>query len=168
MVELPKTEEELQTLLAAREKEVTDNLTAKHNGDMAAMRKKHDDELAKAKQQANMTAEQIAEQKIKEQQEHDANELAELRAYKKQSILGEKLAKEGLPSFFKNDTRLLNAEEGDYDKVIKDIKKEYESVLPKGANRSTVVPNAQGEKPADKKQEAYNAFGEALKEIVNS
>ena len=168
MVELPKTEEELQTLLAAREKEVTDNLTAKHNGDMAAMRKKHDDELAKAKQQANMTAEQIAEQKIKEQQEHDANELAELRAYKKQSILGEKLAKEGLPSFFKNDTRLLNAEEGDYDKVIKDIKKEYESVLPKGANRSTVVPNAQGEKPTDKKQEAYNAFGEALKEIVNS
>ena len=166
MVELPKNEAELQELLAAKEKEVTDNLTAKHNGDMASMRKKYDDDIKKAKEQANMTAEQIAEQKYKEQQEKDANELAELRAYKKQTTLGERLAKEGLPSYLKNDVRLLNAEDGDLDKVIKDVKKDYEANLPKGASHSTVVPNAQGEKPVDKKREAYNAFGEALKEIV--
>ena len=142
MVELPKTEAELQALLEAREKEVTDTLTAKHNSDMASMRKKHDDEIKKAKEQANMSAEQLAEQKYKEQQEEKDRELNELRAYKKQGIISSKLEKEGLPSFFKNDARLLNAEEGDYDKVIKDIKKEYDATLPKGATHSTVVPTA--------------------------
>ena len=64
--------------------------------------------------------------------------------------------------------RLLNAEEGDYDKVIKDIKKEYEADRPKGATHSTVVQNAQGsgDKAKDNKQAAFDAFGEALKEVV--
>lgn len=144
MVELPKNEAELQALLDQKEKEVTDTLTAKHNNEMASQRKKHDDELKKAKEQANMTAEQIAEQKYKEQQENDAKELAELRSYKKQTIIGEKLAKEGMPSYFKNDNRLLTAEEGDLDKVIKDIKKEYEADKPKGATHSTIVQQAAG------------------------
>lgn len=166
MVELPKTEAELQALLDAREKEVTDNLTAKHNGDMAAMRKKHDDELAKAKQQANMTAEQIAEQKYKEQQENDARELAELRDYKKQSIIGEKLAKEGLPSYLKNDIRLRNAEEGDLDKVIKEVKKDYDADRPKGATHSTVVQTGGQRATGDAKQQAFEEMGKALGELV--
>ena len=53
-----------------------------------------------------------------------ACELAELRQFKKNAVLSEKLKKEGLPDFFKNDTRLLNAEDGNIDKVIKDIKKD--------------------------------------------
>ena len=166
MVELPKTEAELQALLDAREKEVTDNLTAKHNGDMAAMRKKHDDELAKAKQQANMTAEQIAEQKYKEQQENDARELAELRDYKKQSIIGERLAKEGLPSYLKNDIRLRNAEEGDLDKVIKEVKKDYDADRPKGATHSTVVQTGGQRATGDAKQQAFEEMGKALGELV--
>ena len=166
MVELPKTEEELQTLLAAKEKEVTDVLTAKHNSDMAAMRKKHDDEIAKTKQQANMSAEQIAEQKYKEQQENDAKELGELRAFKKSTILGEKLSKEGLPSYFKNDNRLLTAEEGDLDKVIKDIKKEYEADRPKGATHSTVVQTGGQKATGDAKQQAFEEMGKALGELV--
>lgn len=168
MVELPKNEAELQALLDAQEQEIAEKWKAKHDGEMASMRKKHDEELKRAKEQANMTAEELAEQKYKEQQEAKDKELNELRAYKKQGIIGSKLEKEGLPSFFKNDSRLLNAEEGDYDKVIKEIKKEYEAVLPKGATHSTVVPNAQGSgnKPQDDKQAAFNAFGEALKEVV--
>ena len=168
MTELPKTEAELQALLDANTKEVTDNLTAKHNSDMANMRKKHDDEIAKVKNQANMTAEQVAEQKYKEQQEKDANELTELRAYKKQTVLGERLAKEGLPSYLKNDVRLLNAEDGDLDRVIKDVKKDYEANLPKGATHSTVVQNAQGNKQVSAKEEAYKEFGDTLKEIVGN
>lgn len=168
MVELPKNEAELQALLDAREQETAEKWKAKHDGEMASMRKKHDEELKRAKEQANMTAEELAEQKYKEQQEAKDKELNELRAYKKQGIIGSKLEKEGLPSFFKNDSRLLNAEEGDYDKVIKEIKKEYEAALPKGATHSTVVPNAQGSgnKQQDDKQAAFNAFGEALKEVV--
>ena len=168
MTELPKTEQELNDLIAQKVQEKADELTAKHNGEMASQRKKYDDDIKKAKEQANMTAEQIAQEKIKEQQEADQKELAELRAYKKSGEISKRLAKEGLPDFFKNDTRLLNAEDGDLDKVVKDIKKEYDSYLPKGATHSTVVPNAQNQPPVDKKQEAYNKMGEALKELTGN
>jgi len=168
MVELPKTEAELQALLDAKANEITDSLTAKHNSDMANMRKKHESELAKAKEQANMTAEQLAEQRYREQQEADQKELADLRAYKKQGEITQKLEKEGLPSFFKNDTRLLNAEAGDYDKVIKEIKKEYEAILPKGASTSTVVQTStQGGKPQQTPQDlAFEKMGEAIAEAL--
>ena len=169
MTELPKTEQELNDLIAAKVQEKADELTAKHNGEMATQRKKYDDELKKAKEQAGKTAEEIAQEKIKEQQERDAQELTELRQFKKNTVLGEKLKKEGLPDYFKNDTRLLNAEDGDLDKVIKDIKKDYEQYQPKGANHSTVVPTQsqtiqKGEQ--DTKVVAFEKMGDALKEIV--
>lgn len=168
MTELPKTEQELNDLIASKVKEETDKLTAKHNGEMATQRKKFDDDLKKAKEQANMSAEEIAQQKIKEQQEAKDQELNELRAYKKQSIIGEKLAKENLPSFLKNDARLLNAEDGNIDKVVKDIKKEYEASLPKGATHSTVVnTNGKGANSGTTDKElAMEKMGEALKQIV--
>ena len=169
MTELPKTEQELNDLIAAKVQEKADELTAKHNGEMATQRKKYDDDLKKAKEQAGKTAEEIAQEKIKEQQERDAQELTELRQFKKNTVLGEKLKKEGLPDYFKNDTRLLNAEDGDLDKVIKDIKKDYEQYQPKGANHSTVVPTQsqtiqKGEQ--DTKSVAFEKMGDALKEIV--
>lgn len=168
MTDLPKTEQELNDLIATKVQEKADELTAQHNGQMASMRKKYDDDLKKAKEQANMTAEQIAAEKVKEQQEHDAQELAELRQFKKNSVLTEKLKKEGLPEFFKNDTRLLNAEDGNLDKVIKDIKKEYEQYQPKGATHSTVVPtqNQAITKSEDGKSAAFEKMGDALKELI--
>ena len=168
MTELPKTEAELQALLEAKEQEVTENLTAKHNGEMASIRKKHEAELTKAKEQANMSAQELAEQKVREQQEHDAQELAELRQFKKNSVLTEKLKREGLPEFFKNDTRLLNAEDGDVDKVIKDIKKEFDAYQPKGATHSTVVPtqNQTVNKQQDDKGAAFEKMGDAIKELI--
>ena len=168
MTELPKTEAELQALLEAKEQEVTENLTAKHNGEMASIRKKHEAELTKAKEQANMSAQELAEQKVKEQQEHDAQELAELRQFKKNSVLTEKLKKEGLPEFFKNDTRLLNAEDGNIDKVIKDIKKEFDAYQPKGATHSTVVPTQSQhvDNTGDEKGKAYQEMGDAIKELI--
>ena len=167
MQELPKTEQELNDLIDAKVNEATEKLQAQHNGAMANLRKKYDDDLKKAKDQANLTAEEIAQQRIKEENEAKDRELNELRSFKKQSIISEKLAKESLPSFFKNDARLLNAEDGDVDKVIKDIKKEYEQTLPKGATHSTVVSTPTGSKPqGDDKQAAYNAMGDALKSLV--
>ena len=139
MVELPKTEAELQGLIDEAVNKATTALKAEFDGKFATQRKKHDDEIAKIKADAGKSAEELAQERIKEQQEKDANELAELRSFKKTTILGEKLAKEGLPSYFKNDNRLLTAEEGDLDKVIKDIKKEYEATLPKGNTTSSVI-----------------------------
>ena len=168
MTELPKTEQELNDLIAAKVQEKADELTSQHNGAMANMRKKYESDLAKAKEQANMTAEQIAAEKVKEQQEARDNELNELRQFKKNTILTEKLKKEGLPDFFKNDTRLLNAEDGNVDKVIKDIKKEYEQYQPKGATHSTVVPtqNQTVNKQQDDKGAAFEKMGDAIKELI--
>ena len=169
MTELPKTEQELNDLIAQKVQEKTDELTSQHNGQMANMRKKYESDLAKAKEQANMTAEQIAAEKVKEQQEAKDNELNELRQFKKNTILTEKLKKEGLPDFFKNDTRLLNAEDGNVDKVIKDIKKEFEAYQPKGATHSTVVPTQNqsvSNSPDDNKGIAFEKMGDAIKELI--
>lgn len=168
MVELPKTEQELNDLIEQKVNEATEKQNAKHNSDMANLRKKYDEDLKKAKEQAGKTAEELAQEKVKEQNDAKDKELAELRAYKKTGELSKKLAKEGLPDFFKNDTRLLNAEDGDIDKVIKDIKKEYGDAIPKGATHSTVVQTAQGQKQVDTKQEAYNKMGQALKELTGN
>lgn len=168
MTELPKTEQELNDLIAAKVQEATAEQEAKHNGQMATLRKKYEDDLKKAKEQAGKTAEEIAQERIKEQQEHDAQELTELRQFKKNTVLSEKLKKEGLPDFFKNDTRLLNAEEGNVDKVIKDIKKEFEAIQPTGATHSTVVPtqNQTVDKTQDDKSAAFEKMGDALKELI--
>lgn len=168
MVELPKTEQELNDLIDAKVNEATEKMTAKHNGEMASLRKKYDDDVKKAKEQANLSAEELAQQKIKEENEARETELNELRAYKKSNEISARLNKEGLPSYFKNDTRLLNANEGDLDKVIKDVKKEYEATLPKGATHSTVVQQANGQKPNQNgdKTQIYEAVGEVLKNAL--
>lgn len=161
--DLPKTEQELNDYVDAKVQAKVEELEAKHNGQMATLRKKYDDELKKAKEQAGLTAEQLAEQKVKEQYEAEQKELNELRAYKKSSEISQKLAKEGLPNYFKNDNRLLQAEDGDLDKVIKEVKKEYEATLPKGATHSTVVQTSQAQRPANDKTELYQEVGEAIK-----
>lgn len=169
MTELPKTEQELNDLIAAKVQEKADEMTAQHNGAMANMRKKYENDLAKAKEQAGKTAEEIAQERIKEQQEADQKELAELRAYKKSGEISKRLAKEGLPDFFKNDTRLLNAEDGTVDKVIKDIKKEYDASLPRGATHSTVVQTSTtgGNPQETEKDKAFEKMGEAIKSLIS-
>lgn len=173
MTELPKTEQELNDLITARIKEETEKLVSKHNGEMATMRQKYDAEVKKAKEQANMTAEELAQQKVKEQNEETQRELADLRAYKKSAEISARLSKEGLPSYFKNDTRLLSAEDGDLDKVIKDVKKEYEQTLPKGATKSTVVQTSTGGKPQgsgtskeEQQAQAFDSFGKQLNDLI--
>jgi len=171
MTELPKTEQELNDLIAAKVKEESDRLVAKHNGEMAQQRQKFDADLKKAKEQANMTAEELAAQKVKEQQDATIKELNELRAYKKSAIINERLQKENLPSYFKNDQRLMSAEDGDLDKVIKEVKKDYEASLPKGAVHSTVVqtstvkPTSKGAGD-DQKQAAFEEFGQQLNSFI--
>ena len=167
MVELPKTEEELTSLIKSEVEKATKELISKHNGEMASLRTKHDADLKKAKEQANLTAEEIAAQKIKEQQEADQQELATLREYKKSKTIEERLTKENLPNHFKYDTRLLNAKEEDFDKVVKDVKKEYEATLPKGNQTSTVVKAGGTQQPEKTSTDAANeAMAQVLGNIV--
>jgi len=167
MVELPKTEEELTSLIKSKIEEATKELVSKHNGEMASLRTKHDADLKKAKEQANLTAEEIAAQKIKEQQEADQKELTELREYKKGRTIEDRLAKENLPNHFKYDTRLLNASDDDFDKVVKDVKKEYEATLPRGNQTSTVVRTGGTQQPSATPDDAANeAFAQVLGSII--
>lgn len=169
-VKLPTTEQELNDLIDQKVNEATEKLVAKHNGEMAQQRQKYDADLKKVKEQANMTAEELATQKVKEQQDATTKELNELRAYKKSAEISTRLQKENLPTYFKNDQRLLSAEEGDLDKVIKDVKKEYEASLPKGATHSTVVQTStskgpkqiNGGDPNAERENAFRSFGDVL------
>ena len=168
MVELPKTEEELTSLIKSEIEKATKDLVSKHNGEMATLRTKHDAEIKKAKEQANLTAEELAAQKIKEQQEAQLQELEELRSYKKGKVIEERLTKENLPYHFKYDTRLLNASDEDFDKVVKEVKKEYEATLPKGNQTSTVVRTS-GQQPAKGETAtdiANEKFAETLGQII--
>jgi len=167
-MELPKTEQELNDLIDAKVNEVTEKLVAKHNGEMATMRQKHASDLQKAREQANLSAEEIAQQKIKEQQDADQQELNELRAYKKSTEISQRLAKEGLPEHFKYDTRLLSADDSALDRVIKDVKKEYEQSLPKGATHSSIVQNASSQKTTQttSKEELFEQVGNTLRDAL--
>ena len=152
---LPTTAEEMRKAIdEAVQKAVADKtneLVKKHNDEMAQYRVKakndQDQAVQKAIAEANLTAEQKAQKELEEQRKADQEELAQLRLEKKVNDRSKKLVEKGLPDFFKNDSRLLTAEDDKVDEVIDTIEKEYKSVLPKGATVSTNVgggtPNQQ-------------------------
>lgn len=161
---LTLTEEELQKKIDEAVKKATEETTAKlvkeHNESMAQQRIKAKDEqekaVKKAVEEANLTAEEKAKKELEEQLKADKEELELLRLEKKVNDRAKKLAEAELPDFFKNDTRLLNAEEDKVDDVIKTIKEEYSKVLPKGATVSTNVvtttPNGQTKKSKEQEE----------------
>lgn len=153
------TEEELQAKIDEAVKkavgEKTTELEKKHNEAMAQQRIKANDEKKKAVDEAvanaTLSAEQKAQKELEEKRKADAEELAQLRLEKKVNDRANKLKEKGLPEFFKNDSRLLNAEDDNVDEVINTIKSEYESVLPKGA---TVDTNVHGVSSGTNKEKA--------------
>ena len=164
------TEEELQKQIqeavnkAVAEK--TTELTKSHNEAMAQQRIKADDEKKKAVEKAvadaNLTAEQKAQKELEEQRKADLAELTQLRLEKKVNDRAAKLKEKGLPDFFKNDSRLLNAEDEQVDDVIKTISEEYNAVLPKGATVSTnvnVSTQKGGKSEAEKELERLRNLG---------
>lgn len=168
MAEQPKETVDFETLLAEKLAEQEKSFEAKHNAEMMKIRKDYEGKIADLKKQNELGKEEYARQKLEEQQQLDQQELQELRGFKKQVILQERLAKEGLPSYFKNDNRLLSAEDGNYDKVIRDIKREYEETLPKGNQYSSVVNTNTGNTPAVDDKDGLNAFGKVIENIVKN
>lgn len=158
------TEAEFNAKVEEAVANATKGLEKKHAEDMYALRKENKD-----LKNASLTLEERQKKELEEKEIAVGKELQELRAFKKSSILSERLAKENLPSYFKNDNRLLNAEEGDVDKVIKDIKKEYEASLPKGNTHSSVIQTGGNSTQAMSDKDKANAeFGKALQELINN
>lgn len=158
------TETELQSKIDDAVKTATDSLISKHNGEMASMRTKHNAELEKAKKEASMSAEELAQARASELAQAQESELNDLRAFKRQTIIKDKITAAGLPPYFVNDSRLLSANEGDIDKVIKTVKSEYEATLPKGNTHSTVVQTG-GQAPKDDKGKVFEDVGAAIGQI---
>jgi hypothetical protein len=123
--------------------ETTETLNKKHSDEMAQQRKKAKADTEKAVEQAvanaNLSAEEQAAKKIEEERRAEQEELAQLRLEKKINDRANKLKEKGLPDFFKNDSRLLNANDEEVDSVIATIEKEYKGSLPQGATVSTNV-----------------------------
>ena len=168
-MELPKTEAELQGIidnavsvaLEGAKKEYDGKL----NSGMASVRKDYDSKLAKVKSDYEASVDVEAEKKATEKVNAFMEEYNSLKAFKKSSDLSQRLAKEGLPDFFKNDARLLNATDDTFDKMLKQVKSEYEATQPKGNTHSSVVKTNVGGNTTGG-DEAKAAFGEALKELI--
>lgn len=158
------TQAELDAKVEEAVANATKNLTAEHNKAMYELRKEN-----KELKNANLSQEERTKKELEEKEIALGEELKDLRAFKKTTILNEKLAKENLPSYFKNDNRLLTAEDGDIDKVIKDIRKEYEASLPKGNTHTNIIQQGGTITPTGAKSEADIAtekMGEFLNEIL--
>lgn len=158
------TQAELDARVEEAVANATKDLEKKHNTEMYNARKE-----IKDLKNANLSQEELEKKVREEQDEAIKSELADLRAFKKGKLLEDKLAKEGLPTYFKNDTRLLNAEDGDFDKVLKSVKAEYESTLPKGNQHSSVIKT--GGKGAatggnNDKEAIYGEFASSLQKLV--
>lgn len=161
------TEEQLAEIEKAKQEAVAKALAEKevelkkqHDSEMAQMRikAKSDQEIAvkKAKDEATLSAEELARKELEEKTQEQANEIAELRAYKKQGELTKKLVDNNLPTFFVNDSRLLNSTNENVDDVIKTIKEEYKKSLPN--NGATITTNVIGSGSDNKEDNELNRF----------
>ena len=141
--EKAKLEQEKQEAIAKAVAEREAELAKKHNEEMANLRirakNEKDEAVRKAEENAKLTAEEKAKKEIEEQQKREHEELEQLRLENKIRQRTEMLEKAGVPSVFKNDSRLINAADEDVENVIKTIADEWGKVSPKGATTSTNV-----------------------------
>jgi predicted methyltransferase len=142
------TDEELQQVIAQKlAEELTkkaDELTAKHNSEMAQLRKnaqkEREEAIEKAKADAKLSAEELAKKQNEETLAEKEKELAELRGFKQSALIKDKLAEAKLPTFLSNDARLLNSKTDDELKTaIEAVQKDFNSAIPSGGNINTNV-----------------------------
>ena len=130
---------------------------AKLNAIMAKTRIENEKALAKAKEEASLTAEEKAKKVQKEEFKATKEELERLKNELKTKTINEKLNERQLPHFFRNDVRLINSNGEEIDKVVDTIAKEWKEVsLP--SQKGTPAPSGKGVGSSDTKQEKYKEF----------
>ena len=170
MVELPKTDAELQAIIDSEVSKALESkvkeLESKHNGAIASLRKKYADDLETERAKLNGNVDDLANQKATELNASFMEEYNRLKSFEKSTVITQRLAKEGLPEYFKNDSRLLNSTDADFDKTLKEVRKEYEATLPKGNLHSSVVQQSGNTPQPTNKDIANEKMAEALAQIV--
>lgn len=167
MVELPKTEEELQAYVNQKLEEQKTAHEKELNETAYKARKDAEAKLEKYKADMKLSEEERAQKLAEEKAKAVEEELNGLRAFKKTAELKERLEKEKLPSYFANDSRLLNAKEGELDNAIKVVKGEYEASLPKGNANSSVVNTATGGPVTKDENKGLESMADAIKQIIS-
>ena len=140
------TEEQLAEIEKAKKEAVEKALAEqqkKHNEDMQNLRVSAKAEKEKAvkeaEEKAKLSADEKAKKELEEKQKAEHEELEALRFEKKLNERKEKLVSAGVPEMFKNDSRLINAEDDKVEEVIKTINEEWKKLAPNGANTNTNV-----------------------------
>lgn len=98
-------------------------LTTSKNATAKSVREAEEKKFAREK----MTVEERVKAEYEEKLNSLSSEAEELRKYRKTTIVKEKLNNAKLPQRYLFDVRLVQAEEGKEDDVIKQLAKEYES-----------------------------------------
>lgn len=158
------TEEQLAEIEKLKREAVSkreEELRKIHNDEMASQRKKANEEKAKAVEEAKKTAQLSTEERLKleaeEKAKADNERLAFLENEYKKSKITAKLNEAQVPTFFVNDSRLLNAKEEELDGVVKTIKEEFSKVMPSGANVNTNV-NVGGSNTKTEREKKFEEF----------
>lgn len=139
--------EEVKTYTQEEVDAIKAELESKHNATMTKVRKDHENEINKLK----LNEEDRLKAEKEEQEKALAEELTSLRAFKRDTIISKRLEKEQLPAYFKNDSRLINAnDDKELDTAIKSIKTDYTNAQPKGATHSTVIRGSSNDTKSEK------------------
>lgn len=161
MNETTFTQEQLDKAVEEALTKAKEDWTKEKDNQFAQIRKRHEQEIVTIKENAKLSAEELAKKQHDEYVQNLETENATLKAYKKETEISARLSKEKLPSFFKNDSRLTSAQdEKELDQAIKIIKNEFAEFNPNGAPNSTVISGNGGN---GGNQNTGKAFNEALR-----
>ena len=152
-----ETKKQIEEAVAQALAKAKEESEAKLNALMAKTRIENEKALAKAKEEASLTAEEKAKKEQEEEFKSAKEELERLKSELKSKTINEKLNERQLPPFFKNDIRIINSNDEEIDKVVETIAKEWKEVSSSGS-KGTPAPNGKGIGSADTKAEKFKEF----------
>ena len=122
-------------------------LTTTKNATAKSVREAEEKKFAREK----LTVEERAKAEWEEKYNNLATEAEELRKYRKTTTLKEKLSGAKLPQRYLYDVRLVNAEDGKEDAIIKDLAKEHEAEIAQysKSNQNSTEPFKSGNQKQD-------------------
>ena len=147
----PKQELSVEEQIALAVEKTNAEWEAKFNAKVNEIAKSTRERYAKEAEKEKMSAEERA----KFEYEEKINSLTEeLNAHKteiKTRKINEAILQNELPQYYKNDVRLINADDTNFDKVIKSIKSEHNEYLKSVLNRGvkSTAPDSSGTQTSD-------------------
>lgn len=142
----PKQELSVEEQIALAVEKTNAEWEAKFNAKVNEIAKSTRERYAKEAEKEKMSAEERAKVEYEERINTLTEELNAHKTEIKTRKINEAILQNELPQYYKNDVRLINADDTNFDKVIKSIKSEHneylKSVLNKGVK--STAPDSSG------------------------